>query len=236
MANINHSFGGTIMKNIARRCVQLGMSGLVTTVFAASLPVCADVTNNAGNGNTQKTPKGNFDERIEQRIQRIEDAIAKHPNMPADVKSALQKIVADLGVKKMDMDKLAGDVAAKNKDAVKADREKVRSDEIQILNDRLPLIDARINRIENRLSKHPDAPANVKTAAQTLITDLKNRKADLVKLISDMQAKNKDAAKADREKLKSDHEQIVKDRQALRQLAGGKQGNSKSSVPATAVN
>jgi hypothetical protein len=78
-------------------------------------------------------------------------------------------------------------------------------------------IDARIARIQARLAKHPNAPAEVKAAADKLVADLTAKKGILTKLAAAVQAKDKDAAKAGRAELRQERQQIRADRQALRQ-------------------
>jgi FtsZ-binding cell division protein ZapB len=163
-----------------------------------------------------KLLQGNHGQMIENHIKHLEDAIAKHPNMPADLKAALEKLITDLKDRKVDVEKLQADAKAGNKEAVQADIAELRKDRAQLIQDRIAVVTAIINRMQTRLAEHPSAPADVKAAVEKLITDLKDRLADLKELANDVQAGNKDEVKADRGELKADHEQIKKDRQALR--------------------
>jgi len=219
------------MKTGMIKLATFGVAGFVAGVLALGSTALAGepkVKGGAGGeARGQKLLDGDFDQRIENHIKRIEEAIANHPNMPAEVKAELEKIVADLKVKKADLDKLVVDLKAKNKEAVQADRAKVRADIIQLMKDRLPLIDAHIARLEGRLAKHPNAPAAIKAAFEKLIADLKDRKVDLEKLINDFEAKDKAAVKADRAELKADHQQIVTDRKTLRELIRANRGAGK---------
>jgi DNA repair ATPase RecN len=78
-------------------------------------------------------------------------------------------------------------------------------------------IEARIERIRARLAKHPNAPADVKAAAEKLIADLTNKKGDVEKLAAAVQAKDKAAAKAAWAQIKQDRQQTKGDRCALRE-------------------
>lgn len=160
---------------------------------------------------------GEFGQRIESHIQRLEAATTNHPQMPEALKTALRQIIEDLKVNKDLMDKLAADRQAGNKEAVKTGFHELREAQLKLLHDRLALIDARIAGIEGRLAKHPDAPEGLKAAIGKLVADLKDRKADLQKLIADLQSKNREAVKADRAELKKGREEIKEDRRELRE-------------------
>ena len=77
-------------------------------------------------------------------------------------------------------------------------------------------IDHRISMIKEQLAKHPNAPTEVKSAADKLINDLTRAKGDLGKLVAAVEAHNKDEAKAEKETLKQDHQSIKADREALK--------------------
>ena len=188
-----------------------------------------------GQGRGQMLANGNPGQHIENHIKRIEQLIANRPEMPADVKAALEKIVADLKVKQAAVEKLAADFKAGNKDAVEGDRAALRAAVLQLLKDRLALVDAHIAKVEARLAEHPDAPADVKAAVEKLVADMKDRKADLTKLIADIEAGNKDAIEADRDEMKDDRGGIRADLKAvmaaMREHRGERRGQAGRGEP-----
>jgi len=75
----------------------------------------------------QQVRDGTWVKRIEARIERLKKLDAEHPNSPADVKAASEKLVKDLTLLAEAVKKLAADLEAKNWEAVRADREAVEA-------------------------------------------------------------------------------------------------------------
>jgi hypothetical protein len=101
----------------------------------------------------QRTQK--CEERIDHRISMIKERLAKHPDAPAAVRSAADKLINDLMRAKGDLSKLAAAVEAHNKADAKTDRETLKQDHQAIQADREALKEA-VHCLKGEHHPHPD--------------------------------------------------------------------------------
>jgi hypothetical protein len=94
------------------------------------LAFCSQGAENQGGNRLAKVEERakKAEERIDHRIAAVKERLAKNPDAPEAVKSAADKLVADLTTKKGDVEKLLADAEAHNKSGVKTDRETLKND------------------------------------------------------------------------------------------------------------
>ena len=146
------------MKTGMTRWVALGLAGAVVALLGVAAPAGADEGQGRDQGvrgeRRQKLLDGDYKARIEGRIAKIQARLAKHPNAPADVKAAAEKLIADLKIKEAALDKLVADLKARNRAGVKADREDLKKDRAQCRADRKALWALIKQHRQERRAKH----------------------------------------------------------------------------------
>jgi hypothetical protein len=103
------------------------MAGLLALVLAPSAAAEESKAPPKRPDRDQQVRDGTWVKRIETRIERMKKLDAEHPNSPADVKAASEKLAKDLTALAEGVKKLAADLEAKNWEAVRADREAVQT-------------------------------------------------------------------------------------------------------------
>ena len=129
------------MNGKMNRWVMLGLSGAVMGIMVFASPAGAAEGQGRGQGQRQRGERmknlldGAYAKRIDERIAKIKERLEKHPNLPADIKAAAEKLIGDLTALKGSLDKLVAAIKAKDREAakaahveVKAAREQVRAD------------------------------------------------------------------------------------------------------------
>ena len=142
------------MKTGMTRWVALGLAGAMVALLGVAAPAGAEEGKGVRGERRQKLLDGEYKARIEGRIAKIQERLTKHPNAPADVKAAAEKLIADLKEKEADLDKLVADLKAKNKEAFKADREELKKDREQCRTDRKALWELIKQHRQERRAKH----------------------------------------------------------------------------------
>jgi len=141
------------------RWVTLGLTGVVLGLLALASPAAAGEGQGKGlgrglaKGQGQGEGLGNREElkaklldgtwakHIQARIDRIKERLANHPNAPADIKAAAEKLIADLTVQLDLVNKLAAAVQAKDKETAKGLLAQIRTNREKILADRIALLE-----------------------------------------------------------------------------------------------
>ena len=111
------------------RWVALGTMALMAGLLALVPPAAAEESKAPPKrpDREQQVRDGSWVKRIEARIERLKKLDAEHPDSPADIKAASEKLVKDLTALAESVKKLAADLEAKNWEAVRADREAVQN-------------------------------------------------------------------------------------------------------------
>jgi len=125
------------------RWAMLGLTGVVLGLLALTSPAGAgEGQGKIGQGERKaKLLDGSWAKHIQARIDRIKERLAKHPNAPADIKAAADKLIADLTVQLDLVNKLAAAVRAKDKETAKGLIAQIKANHEKIVADRQALIE-----------------------------------------------------------------------------------------------